>query len=118
MQNKTFVLAVSLFNLFSNIKAFGQVQTQEPKFVEGDAIVRVKSDKVPDVRKALSKNGVYIDEFSQVVTHQEQSYIDIKCFNCIINNKHFTDYIQHSDNDIVTTKKYDKDSKVSNNSWK
>lgn len=119
MKKSSFLFVVSLLNTIGNVKAFGQKQQEDSKLVDGNVVVRVKSEAGLDtLLNVLSKNGVYVDEFSQVVTHQEQSFIDIKCFNCIINTKHFNNTIQHSDNDIVTTKKYDKNFKILNNSGK
>lgn len=119
MKNRVFVFAVSVLNLIASNKVFGQEAKEDSKLVEGNVLVRVKSETGLDtIIDTLSKNGVYVDELSQVVTHEEQSYIDIKCFNCIINTKHFSNTIQHSDNDIVTSKKYEKNIKVLNNSGK
>lgn len=120
MKQKTVFFLLSILNLAGTASA--QTESSKSKVVyvdDNNVVVRVnkaQSSQGDSILKVLSKNGVYIDQLSQVATHEEKTFIDIGCFNCIIINKHFSSTIQHSENDIVTGKKFDKSVKIPNNS--
>lgn len=122
MKQKSVFFLLSILNLAGVAKAQTEPSTGSLVYVDDkNVVVRVnkeQSSQGDSVLKVLSKNGVYIDQLSQVATHEEKTFIDIGCFNCIIVNKHFSNTIQHSENDIVTGKKFDKSVKIPNNSGK
>lgn len=53
---------------------------------------------------ALSAFGVLADENSKIISHQENGYINLDCFNCIVNIRNYYDSISNPENDIVRGK--------------
>lgn len=39
----------------------------------------------PHIEIFLKENGIHLDEESEVIIHEEDNYINLNCFNCIIN---------------------------------
>lgn len=51
-----------------------------------------------DILEIIKSLGINVDENSEIYVHEEDNYIDLGCFNCIINPISINEEIQHSHN--------------------
>jgi hypothetical protein len=105
MKQKSVFFILSILNLAGVANAQAEPSKSNVVYVDDtNVVVRVNKEhslQGDSILKELSKNGVYIDQLSQVATHEEKAFIDIGCFNCIIITKHFSNTIQHSENESI-----------------
>jgi hypothetical protein len=52
-----------------------------------------------NIKSNLDKMGIILDEESTITIHEEQNYIDLTCFNCIVRNVNSEEYIHGSFNE-------------------
>lgn len=46
----------------------------------------IDPNSLDSVLKSLKTKSIYADENSEIQTHQEENFIDLSCFNCIVVN--------------------------------
>ena len=54
-----------------------------------------------NIEKSLIQMGIFFNEYSTISIHEEENFIDLTCFNCIIHSVDSKEYISGSTNEIT-----------------
>jgi|SRR5690606_32485046 len=77
-----------IFRLVLAVLAIKSVDAKAKVRTDYNLQLAIESDSFfinTHIKELLEENGILIDEESEIIIHEEDTYINLSCFNCIIN---------------------------------